>query len=144
MPGVVVVVVVGARAAGEGPRDIFTRVHTALIESLDIDTPRIEQCGLSDLAIDGRKVLGSSLYLPQRPYLYCYQSSLLVDADVSPISRYLAHPPKEPAYRAGRPHNAFCTTLAAEGIGLSVEEVCRRVGTRLGALVSAQAADIAD
>jgi lipoate-protein ligase A len=77
----------------------------------------LEQIGIRDLGFDGvsdlvqwkRKVSGSCLYRP-RGLLY-YSATLLVDADLALISRYLRHPPREPAYRGSRSHDAFVANL---------------------------------
>ncbi|HWI64085.1 MAG TPA: hypothetical protein VNT75_19785 [Symbiobacteriaceae bacterium] len=69
--------------------------------------------GLGDVAIEERKILGSSLYANRRVALY--QGSLLVDPDLSLIPSYLPHPSKEPDYRRGRDHLNFVTSLAREG-----------------------------
>jgi lipoate---protein ligase len=64
------------------------------------------------MGVDGsmeRKVAGSSLYMPRDYVLYL--TSILVDPDFSDIGRYLAHPSKEPDYRAGREHAAFLGAL---------------------------------
>lgn len=118
-PGMVVVVVVGAREPSDAIPELFGRVHRAMGAIMQPlwNKPLLEK-GLSDLAIDDRKVCGSSLYLGKNPLRYYYQSSLMVDSDRSLISRYLAHPPREPDYRQSRSHDAFCTTLAEEGCGL--------------------------
>jgi len=135
-PGMVVVIVVNERGAGDGIRDIFSRIHQAMVRLLD---PRgalgITEQGLSDLAVGGMKILGSSLYLPQKPRFYYYQSSLMVDPDLSLLTRYLKHPPREPAYRRGRSHGEFCTSLRAAGCRLTVEEIRDMLNGRLGALV---------
>jgi lipoate-protein ligase A len=69
--------------------------------------------GTSDLAcesIDGvRKVAGSALYMPRDFVLYLV--SILVRPDMEQIERYLAHPSKEPDYRAGRGHGTFLASL---------------------------------
>lgn len=70
-------------------------------------------CGLGDVALGQRKVLGSSLYANREVALY--QGSLLVDPDLSLMDRYLPHPSREPDYRQGRPHRDFVTSLAREG-----------------------------
>ncbi|MDQ3000483.1 MAG: hypothetical protein M3Y08_04385 [Fibrobacterota bacterium] len=62
--------------------------------------------------VDGsteRKVAGSSLYMPRDFVLYL--TSILVDPDFSAIGKYLAHPSKEPDYRAGRDHSEFLGAL---------------------------------
>lgn len=77
--------------------------------------------GISDIALEDRKVLGSSLYRTGDTVLY--QGSLLVSPDLGLIDRYLKHPFKEPAYRRHRPHVLFLTTLHARGHCLSAERV---------------------
>jgi lipoate-protein ligase A len=81
----------------------------------------IEQKGISDLALNNRKILGSSIYIGTRPELYYYQSSLIINSNLGPISRYLLHPPREPDYRMNRPHDQFCTSLALEGFNTDPE-----------------------
>ena len=66
--------------------------------------------GVSDLVIGEQKISGSCVHRG-RHSLY-YSASILVDADVSAVDRYLLHPPREPAYREGRAHGDFLTRLA--------------------------------
>ena len=68
-------------------------------------------------------VLGCSLAF--RRGFALYQGSLLVDCDLELVARCLRHPSREPAYRAGRPHRAFLTTLAEAGCDLSPSAVRR-------------------
>jgi len=87
--------------------------------------------GHGDLALregDGeRKVLGASLRLTGP---WCIYLGVLLVADAVPLmERYLAHPSREPTYRAGRGHGAFCTHLGRFGsdaaeLGLAVEAAC--------------------
>jgi lipoate-protein ligase A len=95
----------------------------------------LEQKGISDLAVGDRKVLGSSLYLPGRQLLYCYQSSLMVGSDLSLINRYLRHPPREPDYRSGRGHDAFCANLRQCGCRLTTQEIADIFNNSLPALI---------
>ncbi len=81
----------------------------------------IEDRGISDLAIGGRKILGTTLY--RRRGILFYQASLLVANDLSLFSRYLTHPSIVPDYRRGRPHEEFCTSLAREGYALTAARV---------------------
>ncbi len=89
--------------------------------------------GTGDLCRGERKVLGSSAFA--RRGVFFYQASLLVSMDLGLVDRYLRHPSREPAYRKGRPHRAFLTTLAEAGsplgaraLGAALE---RAVGERL-------------
>ena len=140
-PGMVVIIVVGERGRQGKPGDaggesggrhgseihaIFDRIHRGVVTVLSglVEKP-IEKEGISDLAIGKRKILGGSLYLGSKPCLYYYQSSLLVDADICLMSRYLSQPPREPAYRRGRGHGEFCTTLKREGHKISAGEVAK-------------------
>lgn len=74
--------------------------------------------GHGDLAIPGpdgiaRKILGASLRQTSR--LVIYLGVLLVDDAVPLMERYLAAPSREPDYRGGRGHRAFCDHLGRLG-----------------------------
>jgi lipoate-protein ligase A len=136
-PGVVVTIVVGERKAGESALDIFDKIHSAMITLLENEgIHSIEKKGISDLAIENRKVLGSSLYMGLSPFFYYYQSSLLVSADISLMNRYLEHPPKEPDYRKGRGHETFCTTFDEQGITISPGRICELFTVRLPQVIN--------
>ena len=79
--------------------------------------PGVTQEGTSDLAVGGRKLGGSCIWRT-RGILY-YSTTVLVDPDLDLIDRYLPHPPREPAYRAGRRHGEFLTTCRREGLNTS-------------------------
>ncbi len=85
----------------------------------------LSQNGISDLVAGDRKFGGTSMFR-SRNYLL-YQASLIVKCDHSIISRYLAHPSREPEYRRGRRHEDFLTGLANIATGrsknLSTEDV---------------------
>ena len=83
----------------------------------------IEDRGISDLVINGRKILGTSIY--RRRLIMFYQASLLVNNDLSLFSRYLHFPARVPDYRKNRSHEEFCTTLHREGFPLSISGVIR-------------------
>ena len=66
-----------------------------------------------------RKVLGASLR--QTSKLVYYLGVFLVQDAIPLMERYLTAPSRQPEYRAGRGHGAFCTHLAA--LGASVEQL---------------------
>lgn len=77
--------------------------------------------GISDIAVDGRKIVGTSIF--RRRNYVLYQASILVELDIESISGLLQHPPKEPDYRSGRDHRAFLTCLRNLGIDQSYAQM---------------------
>ncbi len=69
----------------------------------------VRQRGISDLALGEQKVGGACIYRT-REVLF-YSVTLLVQPEPGLMARYLAHPPREPDYRRGRPHEEFVTSL---------------------------------
>lgn len=74
---------------------------------------QVSSKGISDVCINDKKIMGSGMFRSRK--ILFFQSSILVDPDLSLMDRYLAHPPKEPDYRKGRPHKEFVTTLKEAG-----------------------------
>jgi lipoate-protein ligase A len=121
--GMCITVVVGRRN-GRYAQKIFNSIHQSMIATLcKAGIDRCECRGISDIAINDKKVLGSSLYLGNKPDYYYYQSSFMVTSDISLLSKYLKYPPREPDYRNNRDHGEFCTTLSAEGYTLDTETI---------------------
>lgn len=114
-------VVVALRLAGglRSPDDHFALVNSALIPAVAAACGVRPSCrGHGDLAVRGadgveRKVLGASLRQSTR--LAAYLGVFLIDDAVDLMEAYLAHPSREPGYRAGRDHRAFCTHLGVFG-----------------------------
>lgn len=86
-----------------------------------LGAPGVRQRGISDLALDERKVGGSCIYR-SKGLLY-YSTTLLVAPDLDRMERYLRHPPREPEYRRGRRHRDFVSTLASRGLDEPPEEL---------------------
>ena len=128
-PGVLVIIVVGEkRSEREGALDVFGRVHDCVISALgEVGINGAVRAGISDLAVNGKKILGSSLYMGTRPPLFYYQSSLMVSNDLTLLGRYLRHPPKEPDYRQGRSHCQFCTNLKELGYSVDAEKLSAQI-----------------
>jgi lipoate-protein ligase A len=95
-------------------------IRRALAE-LGVPPALVQDRGISDLAMNERKILGTSLYRRRR--LLFYQGSLLVDNELALFERYLRFPSRVPDYRRGRGHGEFCTTLARQGYPLPVGRV---------------------
>jgi len=132
-PGVIVITITGERRSErEGALEIFGRVHDAVIAALGkAGVCGAVRAGISDLAVGGKKILGSSLYIGSGLPLFYYQSSLMACNDLSLLDRYLRHPPREPDYRRGRGHSDFCTTLKELGVSIDTRELSVLVESEL-------------
>ena len=130
--GVIVTVVVGEKKKNDGALDIFHRIHDAFIPALcEAGVANATHEGISDLAVNGKKVLGSSLYMGSSTPFYYYQSSLMVSCDLSLLDRYLRHPPREPEYRKGRAHSEFCANLNEFGLSVDIGELALLIESSL-------------
>ena len=137
-PGMAIVAI-RLRNLGIATDAYFALVNAALAPAVETVTGVAPATrGHGDLAIPGpdgieRKVLGASLRQTSR--LVVYLGVLLVADAVPLMERYLAPPSREPDYRAGRGHRAFCDHLGRLGatvpaLRAAIERECR---SRLGA-----------
>ncbi|HEY2147825.1 MAG TPA: lipoate--protein ligase family protein [Pirellulales bacterium] len=78
--------------------------------------PGVAVRGTSDLAIGERKFSGNSLRMKRSHLLY--HGTLLYGFPLELIGACLARPPREPAYRAARPHQEFITNLPLDSLAL--------------------------
>jgi len=76
----------------------------------------LEHIGISDLALEGRKVSGNAQQRKSRFLLH--HGTLLYAFDASTVGRYLNPPERAPAYRAGRDHASFVTNVPADAATL--------------------------
>jgi lipoate-protein ligase A len=87
------------------------RSYAVILECIaaGLGVPGLEHQGISDLALDGRKVSGNSQRRKSRVLLH--HGTILYDFDLASIPRFLRDPPKRPAYRKDRGHLDFLTNL---------------------------------
>lgn len=102
---------------------ILDRLRNALADLL----PSIAQAGTSDLMAGGLKFSGNAQQRKRRFLLH--HGTLLHAFDLERIGKYLAMPPRQPAYRQGRDHAAFVCNLPVAG-----DELKRRLQTTWGAV----------
>jgi lipoate-protein ligase A len=96
------------------PARVFAELRAAIIEALaGLGLGGLSAEGASDIAIAGRKVFGSAIY--QGSGLLFFHGILNLAEPAESFERYLRHPAREPAWRAGRRHRDFVTSLAAAG-----------------------------
>lgn len=114
-PGVLAASVLAPMRSRDGfPEALFKRYVGAVADSLAACGvgPTVMR-GVSDLCIGDRKVAGSSLRIWTDRLLF--QISVLVNADIGLLDRYLPLPSRMPDYRQGRAHRDFVITLAEAG-----------------------------
>jgi lipoate-protein ligase A len=101
-------------------------INSWVIEALaNLGIRGVTDKGIADLASGEQKLLGCSLY--RQKHLLFYQGSLLVDSDLSLFTRYLTFPSRVPAYREGRSHLDFCTTLKALGHKVTTKQIIEQL-----------------
>lgn len=86
-------------------RTVLQPLATALAAQM----PGVAWEGTSDLALHGRKFSGNSLRCKRGHVLY--HGTLLYDFALQQVGELLATAPRQPAYRAGREHDAFVGNL---------------------------------
>jgi lipoate-protein ligase A len=101
----------------------YRRILGGIIDALG--APGLEIRGVSDLAIDGRKVSGNAQRRGARALLH--HGTLLYAFDARIVERYLKEPHRQPDYRAGRLHAEFLGNLplSAGEIGARLNELAR-------------------
>lgn len=128
-PGCLMWSVVEPHPAGAPP---IERIHARMLDPLAatlaraLDRPGgVSRRGSSDLVVgdahSGRKVSGNALRVRRHGVLY--HGTLLDDFDIDLVERILRHPPREPDYRARRPHREFLANL---GLGVRSLEAAVR------------------
>ena len=113
------------------PKHIFEQINTLIILSLEkYGVNNLTTRGISDIAIDGRKILGSSIYRSKDSLLY--HAVLNISEPASTFEKYLKHPTKEPDYRQGRKHSDFVTSLHESGFVIDAFDLLEEISLQLG------------
>jgi lipoate-protein ligase A len=102
-------------------RDIhgsYRAILTRIAEGLAV--AGLAHQGISDLAIEGRKISGNAQRRKSRSLLH--HGTILYDSDLQGMEQFLKAPPRQPEYRAGRSHSEFTVNL-----GLAAEEIRLRL-----------------
>ncbi len=103
------------RLGGDGGiRAAYAVLSLPVVEGLSALGVEAFRAGVCDIAasVDGtpRKLAGTAQLRRRNRALV--HGSLLVDADLALLGRYLPNPESAPEYRAGRGHSAFCANVA--------------------------------
>jgi lipoate-protein ligase A len=107
-------------------REYFLKYNSAIIEALEsLSVKGLSRAGISDIVLNGKKILGCSIYRNKRQVFY--HAVLNVGEAPDVLMKYLRYPKKTPDYRSGRDHKDFVTSLSGEGYDLSMEELKRTI-----------------
>ena len=95
-----------------GSRDLhqsYASILDTLAAALSTETRTVVRAGISDLALDGRKVSGNAQRRKRNAFLH--HGTLLYAPDVRAVTRYIREPAERPDYRGERIHAAFLGCL---------------------------------
>ncbi|HNQ66949.1 MAG TPA: hypothetical protein PKN32_01110 [Bacteroidales bacterium] len=81
--------------------------------------------GISDIVLNGRKIVGSSMY-KGKDFLFFHAVVNLAE-NPNYIAQFLKHPKTEPEYRKNRKHEEFITSLNEQGYTIDVEKLKRDI-----------------
>lgn len=99
--------------------DYFHLINGIIMNTLkNAGIEDIQPKGISDIAIGMKKILGSAIY--KKPDKIFYHAVLNYHEDVNIFDRFLKHPAREPAYRKGRKHSDFVTSIAEAGYHIPI------------------------
>jgi lipoate---protein ligase len=127
LPGVLCITIAFKSSLSESPYHFFKVINQLLIDILETKygVKNLDYTGISDIAIEDKKILGCSIFKSRD--LFFYQGSLLVKPELHRINQYLRHPSKEPDYRNGRRHGDFITSLKQAGYDISLKDLEKNI-----------------
>ena len=96
----------------------FVGVITNAFKKMGVEN--IEMKGISDIAINGLKVAGSSIFR-SKDYVF-FHSIINIAGNTRAMERYLKFPPRQPDYRLNRSHRDFVTSLKEQGYEIDIHE----------------------
>jgi uncharacterized protein YbjT (DUF2867 family)/lipoate-protein ligase A len=106
--------------------EYFRLFNAVIIRVLEKQGVRgLQHAGTSDIALHDRKIAGTAIYRNRELVFYHAILNIAGRADV--MERYLKHPPRTPAYRVGRSHAEFVTSLREAGCALSLDRLQREI-----------------
>lgn len=125
-PNTIVISIADNRERQMKSQEYFLIYNSAIIEALEsLSVKGLSRAGISDIVLNGKKILGCSIYRNKRQVFY--HAVLNVGEQPDVLMKYLRYPKKTPDYRFGRDHKDFVTSLCMEGYNLSIEELKRTI-----------------
>jgi lipoate-protein ligase A len=125
-PNMLAVSLVWRRQPLPDNRPFFAAANQLIITALEqLGVDGLQQRGISDIAIAGRKLVGSSIYRNRQ--LLFFHAIINCRENAERIARYLHFPRRSPDYRRGRAHKDFITSLRECGYDLQGELVAGHI-----------------
>lgn len=105
---------------------LFRRSTQWLVRGLHrIGFKDVYQDGISDIVIQNRKVGGTCFYRTKG--VAYFSASLLVNADLTLIPKYLHMPPRQPDYRNNRQHSDFVFNLVDNASSVDAKHLSKEL-----------------
>lgn len=102
--------------------EVFQCVNARIMDTIkQSGIQDVCQMDISDIAVSGKKMVGSAIY--KNKQVLMYHAVINVAEPASTFERYLKHPSREPAYRKGRTHAEFITSLNEKGYTKSIHQL---------------------
>jgi len=107
---------IAGRLSLRPPQRQSLEILDRITEVLTAKAPHVGFDGSSDLCLAGKKFSGNAQR--RRRNWLLHHGTLLYNFPLDQISRYLREPPRQPTYRASRPHADFVTNFPTDAAWL--------------------------
>jgi lipoate-protein ligase A len=132
-PNTLIISIAIKQLSFKGGKTYFRVINNAIIEILqNHGINNLQFKGISDIAIDNIKILGSALY--QNKDLVFYHAVLNIAESSDLMEKYLKHPTREPDYRNNRNHIEFVTSLKDENYDIKLSDLKKDFENKLSEL----------
>ncbi|PLX06431.1 MAG: hypothetical protein C0596_18370 [Marinilabiliales bacterium] len=119
-PNTLVVSIISFQSSLTEIKQFFRNCNNYIINALkDQGVKNLEIKGVSDIVLNGKKIVGSSMYRG-KDYLF-FHAVINISEKVETIAKYLKHPDTEPDYRKGRNHLEFVTSILAQSYKINIK-----------------------
>ncbi len=120
-----------AKAVEKKPsQEYFRQYNEKIISALqELGVKDVKYRGISDIAINDRKIAGTALY--RNRHNVFYHAIINVGEDPQIIQNYLKFPPRIPDYRENRSHIEFVTSLVQQGYEISLQVIKRTIASKI-------------
>ena len=117
----------------KGGKSYFEKINNYIINALkEVGIKNLRFRGISDIAINRVKILGSAIY--QNKDVVFYHAVLNISESTALMERYIKHPSREPDYRKNRNHDDFVTSLVKEGYDIDTSSLISDLENNLSQL----------